>query len=830
MKLSDASSTATPQLLTASDLGLGSTAPPLAIASITEVENVNCLVADAHLAFAAKGLTVVYGANGSGKTGFIRILRTACRSRVPDVERRKVLSNVYGSTPGKQRAMITVDTASGSRSYEWTDAHAAVEDLLNIAVFDRRAADLYVDEGNQIAFLPFNLDLLFRLNELVLRMRTTIERERKVVTEHLALSGLVWVPVRDTTAQKFFRGITGTTTDAEIEAATPWSDKHDKDLADVRQALTGGTARAADLAALGDWLSSTAQASSGLSVALADSNVSLLHRLHVAAIAAREAATIAARIGFSKEPLAGIGSPAWLWLWDAARNYSTAEGYPGHSFPVVAPLPDKSQPRCVLCQQELMPEARDRLRRFEDFVADRLNAEAHEAEEARDAAVSNLSDLSKTHGTLDAKRLEQVEGRNPALAKNIADAHADLALRLAAVFSAIKASTLELETLPAVRKLPPADITSFVKRLTEEAEAHRAAAHPAARAKLQSRYDELIDGEILGRSRDTLKKRRDLLADDEKYRAAIDHLQTTTITKKANELLDVYLTKTVVDAFNEERRALMIDYLRIHLSRTTDRTGAVFGTSPGKGIKAKPSDVLSEGEQRALALAAFLTEARFSAPTGPLVIDDPISSLDRERSARVAARLVEAASCRQVIVFTHDLVFLQELATVAEDSGVPVATSAVFRTGAGAGLLDPAGEPWKGKDPQKRLNVLRQDFQATVPLHKTSLTTYEMHTKNIYGRLRDVYERAVEEVVFHGVIRRFSHDVRTKELRFVDAPDPLIIRFTAGMDKANTYSHDNPAAVNTPMPDPAEVLGDIDALESLIFEFKAVHKAAEARR
>lgn len=49
---------------------------------IANVENVNRLVPKASLAFCPKALTIVYGRNGSGKSGFVRILRTACRTRV----------------------------------------------------------------------------------------------------------------------------------------------------------------------------------------------------------------------------------------------------------------------------------------------------------------------------------------------------------------------------------------------------------------------------------------------------------------------------------------------------------------------------------------------------------------------------------------------------------------------------------------------------------------------------------------------------------------------------------------------------------------------------
>ena len=53
------------------------------------------------------GLTVIYGRNGSGKSGFVRIFRTACRTRTDNPAKLKVLADVYGSGGGPQEAEIS---------------------------------------------------------------------------------------------------------------------------------------------------------------------------------------------------------------------------------------------------------------------------------------------------------------------------------------------------------------------------------------------------------------------------------------------------------------------------------------------------------------------------------------------------------------------------------------------------------------------------------------------------------------------------------------------------------------------------------------------------
>ena len=69
------------------------------------------------------------------------------------------LADVYGSSGGPQEAEIIVDLGSGDVVVPWTAGAPASETLLQVAVFDSSAAQLYVDGGNQIQFLPFGLAL-----------------------------------------------------------------------------------------------------------------------------------------------------------------------------------------------------------------------------------------------------------------------------------------------------------------------------------------------------------------------------------------------------------------------------------------------------------------------------------------------------------------------------------------------------------------------------------------------------------------------------------------------------------------------------------------------
>ncbi|GAB6108030.1 AAA family ATPase [Fusibacter bizertensis] len=85
------------------------------------------------------------------------------------------------------------------------------------------------------------------------------------------------------------------------------------------------------------------------------------------------------------------------------------------------------------------------------------------------------------------------------------------------------------------------------------------------------------------------------------------------------------------------------------------------------------SDIFSEGEIRIHSLAELFAEATLTDYKGVYIFDDPVNSLDETNIDYVAKRilkLVEAGN--QVIIFTHNILFLNELVEVEKESIINV--------------------------------------------------------------------------------------------------------------------------------------------------------------
>jgi hypothetical protein len=226
-----------------------------------------------------------------------------------------------------------------------------------------------------------------------------------------------------------------------------------------------------------------------------------------------------------------------------------------------------------------------------------------------------------------------------------------------------------------------------------------------------------------------------------------------------------------------------------------------------------PGDILSEGEQSAIAIGSFLAEVGLSGGKGGIVFDDPVSSLDHRRRERVAKRLAAEAAHRQVIVFTHDIYFLCILAEEAEAAGMPIATQSLIRHTLGFGVADPE-LPFEGKNASKRIGALKAQQQVIVSLHKDgNEQEHRRQTVDAYFRLRMAWERAVEEVLLRKVILRFRKGVETQRLAEVIVDDNDYAQVDAGITKCSNYAHDKALIGGVAVPDPDELLADIQSLE-----------------
>jgi hypothetical protein len=247
----------------------------------------------------------------------------------------------------------------------------------------------------------------------------------------------------------------------------------------------------------------------------------------------------------------------------------------------------------------------------------------------------------------------------------------------------------------------------------------------------------------------------------------------------------------------------------------------------------RKNQVLSEGEQRALGIACFLAEAGRLPGKHALIVDDPVTSLDQQRLRRVTERLVkEAADGRQVIIFTHNLVFYQEVlaAAAASNPQVPVLQNFISKQDGKFGIIKNDDVPWIAKKVTERIADLRARLGCVPATVDRTTDSYRRTAKEFYGDLRDTWERLVEEVLLGGVVQRFNSGVKTQNLKTVTVTNDDYRIIFAAMKRVSEMVHDMAPGRNMPAPDTAEMRRDLEALENYRNGFRARKHNTEEER
>lgn len=773
----------------------------LRLKSISALAGIEGLAPRRPLTFGQKNLTVVYGHNGSGKSSYARLLKKVTgKPRALDLK-----PNVFQAASGQGKCQLTYELGGVEMSTEWLSNAAPIAALRAVDIFDADEAGHYLSNESAAAYTPPVVAVFENLALACDQVKAQLQDEQGKLMK--ALPALPH-EYSATAAGKSYASLKADVTEVTLSALLTWQSESETALTQATERL-----KTTDHAVLAKQKrakkAQVLQVATGLQQAFAaygSTALEHLRALRTAAQTKRQIATQAAKVESAQ--LDHVGSATWRAMWKAAREYSQ-EAYPTKQFPVT------DAARCVLCHQELSPAAQERLQAFESFVLSKLAAEATQAESAYAQAKNQLP-----------AALSQESINTQAEAAGLTGDES-WPTYLRGFWLSVENAKAELLTDEATSNAKPVDavaeavksLTDFANALEKDSMQHDSDAQGIDRVALQMSKVELEAKKWVSQQANAVRAEVVRLKQYKQYDDWKSLANSKGVSLKSAEVAEKVITHAYVGRFNRELLALGATRVKVELVKTKAEKGKVLHRLQLKGVKGKQTldKVLSEGERRVVALAAYLADLTEKPSNAPFIFDDPISSLDQTWEERTIDRLVQLSETRQVIVFTHRLSFMGLIGEKSED----MTCVHIRQEPWGAG--ETGDVPLYGKKPDPALNHLLNTrlTQARKAHQDHGWDEYYPLGKSICSDFRILLERVVEVVMLADVVQRHRREVHTKNkiqhLAKITSADCELIENLMTKYSCFEHSQSNEAPVQVPEPD--ELKADIERLIAWHSEF-----------
>ncbi|HEX8023528.1 AAA family ATPase [Mucilaginibacter sp.] len=754
----------------------------LKLTKISGVEGINALVPGQVLEF-GKNLTIIYGSNGSGKSGYIRLLNNVFITK----GEKTILPNIHDTTPLTKKAEFEFNAANSNYALNFP-MDCAKPEFKQFSVFDEKAVHAHLNNKNQFEFRPSGLSYFAAITESCKKMDEFVQQQ---IDQHVPTSNLVALfdgesaiktliaSLSDKTKLEYFKEYKEFNDNdreerrkLEESKAALMALKKDKEISDLNQIKTQLNAFKTNLINVNRYFN-TDQLSKA-----AEKIKSCVDREKLAATNNIDQ--------FKNIYVTGVGDTAWREFIVAADAFAKLQGNPPGDYPGKNDI-------CMLCHQPLSDEAAKLVSSYWTFIKSKAEQDAKDAQTAlinARAAFEKLdlnllpdnTTLYKWFSENKNEELKQVNKKLTELAELKGEIIKNIDARSDEQLAENQADLLLVDNIVAdidqkIESLQASDVSKEIAELDQKI------IFLNHKEKLKTHYA-------------TVEK---AVADYQwvaKAQKAKGKINKRDITNKEKELSNQYFNQAYIDKFNDECLVLNGNF-----GITINHTGSAGTSYRQLNLKGKqPTDILSEGEQKVISLADFFSETTLSGINRGIIFDDPVTSLDEERKSQIAERLTKESLIRQVVVFTHDLVFVSQLIGCIQDIGSDHLCHWIEQRNGKPGYVSLKNAPSyekEYKNADKPRNLYHQANKTDCPA-----ATRELLIQQSFTSLRTCYETLVVFGMFNGVVQRFVERISIDSLEKVTI-DPLIkaelmesfglcCRYMEGHSHSDRYAYRKP--------------------------------------
>lgn len=773
----------------------------LLLTKLENVEGVNALTENQTIEF-SPNLTIVYGANGSGKSGYVRLLKNVFYSKAPE----NILPNVHIDSDHKPiNAKFTFKSNNAETSLSFADKdNAAFEQF---AVFDGNSVLKHLENKNEFEFRPAGLSFFAEYTNAIIRIEQKLNTEIQTKQTGNTANDLSALFDGNSEIKTLVQNLKAETKIDNLKKYTPFSDEDktqkeriQKQYDELLLAYKGKEKEIKTLEGIKGLLAQNKQAIEKLNQFFTTEVIEKV-KTEISDCVSKEAIAKAEGIeNFKTDKIENIGTTEWKNFIVSAEEFAKTQKAENVVYP-------ENSDNCLLCQQPLSDEAQKLISNYWTFIKSVAEQNAKQAQEKLDKAKANYEnlnfDLFPQYNTLTAwltekyynelKAFEQKLSEQKTLAQNII---ADIQSKTANERAEIKISVEQHTAIEGA-------IDNSIKLLKED--------------------EQSIELEKLLNSKMLLEHKEKFNTHFSKFETFVNNqvwikkagkadYAKRKITETEKALSVKYFNQKYIDAFNEECQKLNGNF-----GIDINHTGTAGKSYRQLKLKGKnPNAVLSEGEQKVIAIADFLAEMQLSEVNKGIIFDDPVTSLDERRKSEIAKRLAKEALQKQVIIFTHDLVFVSSLIGHCKETNTLNDCHWIENVGG-----NQPGTIWLNNTPS-----FEKDYKTSgkaqgyyEEARKSAPEQREDKIKNGFAALRTSYETQVVFGLFKGVVQRFEERVSVDSLKSVffttEIRDEILDSFYQCCRYMEGHSHSDKYAYKKP---------ELENLNEEIQRFNAIKK------
>lgn len=768
---------------------------PLTITSLSDVTGVNALGTgntiepDPHL-------TILFGENGTGKTGYSRIFKALAESRTVDKE---ILGNIAHTQPEAMSATVKYRLGdSDEQRYIWR-GEKGVLPFTRMSIFDSRAVKLHVDDNLDYTYTPAALALFDHVMDGMKAVQNTAKKNAGAPST--VLDDILSRFDKNTSVYQHIASLSAATDLAHLKTMAVTDPEVNTRIESQRTKvaeLESNTIkiRIRELQRTEQALSQACEATRAIEDFAVDAYEQERQKLKQL----EENYRLFRDALFKEADLPMAPDDTWMMFIESAERYR--QHLDAHSV--------YDTGRCLYCRQPLQDMAQTLINKYAELLEDNLSTSIKDtkarlkalSERVTSVELSDARAFAQEHTDSDEKpvyydKIGQVINAFEAVSEAFSASKQITSPAINAVTVNSTELKSELKNLTQERKQLQDQDTNRTETLKEEKHHLAELVAAAELGKSWIKIEEFVcKAKWVARLNDGSSQFRRLIR------------SLTDYAKQANEQ---FVDNNFDTLFAEECKALRAPELTVrHIGRTgrAQRRRRLTGDH-------SPSAVLSEGEQKVLAMADFLAEARLSGVTAPVVFDDPVSSLDHRRVEEVAERVAALSETAQVIVFTHDILFTAGLLQITTRNRQQCVYFKISEENGNKGFIVPGRHPrWDTISKiSGRINSALQDAKASKDGDKC-----DEHVQRGYSLVRSWCEVFVEMEVFAGVSQRYQPNVSMANLTKIKVgllPE-VIDTVSRVFNDACRYidAHSQPLVTLGTRPTPADLENDWNELQA----------------